>query len=167
MTRSRRLGAIHESTQSAKEMQHALAADKIMGLTELTAPGLIALAARMYTAAGLDGVGPPIMNLIISNVPGPPFPLYTAGSKLEAIYPMGPLLYGAGINITVFSYEGRIDVGFMVCRELVPEPWTLAEGIGVALEELLSEARDPQRARRLADADERAETDFRAEGDPS
>jgi len=170
-----RLGAIHESTQSAKEMQHALAADKIMGLTELTAPGLIALAARMYTAAGLDGVGPPIMNLIISNVPGPPFPLYTAGSKLEAIYPMGPLLYGAGVNITVFSYEGRIDVGFMVCRELVPEPWTLAEGIGVALEELLAEARDPQRARRLAEADERAATDFRAEidaptgaeGDPS
>jgi WS/DGAT/MGAT family acyltransferase len=152
-----RLGAI----------QHALAADKIMGLTELTAPGLIALAARMYTAAGLDGVGPPIMNLIISNVPGPPFPLYTAGSKLEAIYPMGPLLYGAGVNITVFSYEGRIDVGFMVCRELVPEPWTLAEGIGVALEELLAEARDPQRARCLADADDRAETDFRAGGDPS
>ena len=135
-----RLMAIHESTQGAKEMQHALAADKIMGLTELTAPGLINLAARMYTAAGLGQLTRPIMNLIISNVPGPPFPLYTAGAQLEAIYPMGPLLYGTGLNITVFSYTGSIDFGFMVCRELVPDPWSLAEGIGLALDELLEAA---------------------------
>jgi diacylglycerol O-acyltransferase len=136
-----RLGAIHESTQSAKEMQQALAADKIMGLTEVTAPGLIALAARMYTLAGLDGRTPPVMNLIISNVPGPPFPLYVAGARVEAVYPMGPLLYGTGVNITVFSYTGSIDFGFMVCRELVPDHWVLAEGIAVAADELLAAAR--------------------------
>ena len=142
-----RLLAIHESTQSAKEMQQALAADKIMGLTELAAPGLINLAARMYTLAGLDSLTPPIMNLIISNVPGPPFPLYTAGARIEAVYPMGPLLYGTGINITVFSYTGTIDFGFMVCRELVRDHWSLAEGIPLALDELLSAARE-----RTADA---------------
>jgi WS/DGAT/MGAT family acyltransferase len=136
-----RLGAIHESTQSAKEMQEALAADKIMGLTELTAPGLINLAARMYTLAGLDTLTPPIMNLIISNVPGPPSPLYTAGARIEALYPMGPLLYGTGINITVFSYTGRIDFGFMVCRDLVDDHWSLADGIPLALAELLVAAR--------------------------
>ena len=142
-----RLGAIHESTQSAKEMQHALAADKIMGLTELTAPGLISLAARMYTAAGLDSLTPPIMNLIISNVPGPPFPLYVAGAPVEACYPMGPLLYGTGINITVFSYMGSIDFGFMVCPELVPDHWSLAEGIPIALDELLTAARSKSRSK--------------------
>jgi diacylglycerol O-acyltransferase len=136
-----RLHAIHESTQNAKEMQHALAADKIMGLTELAAPGLISLAARMYTAAGLGSLTPPIMNVIISNVPGPPFPLYVAGGRVEALYPMGPLLYGTGINITVFSYTGSIDFGFMVCRELVPHQWSLAEGIRVALDDLLAAAR--------------------------
>ena len=136
-----RLGAIHESTQGAKEMQQALAADKIMGLTELTAPGLISLAARMYTSAGLSSLTPPIMNLIISNVPGPPFPIYTAGAKVEALYTMGPLLYGTGINITVFSYAGSIDFGFMVCRELVDDHWTLPEGIPIALDELLTAAR--------------------------
>ena len=140
-----RLGAIHESTQSAKEMQQALAADKIMGLTELTAPGLINLAARMYTLAGLDALTPPIMNLIISNVPGPPFPLYTAGARIEALYPMGPLLYGTGVNITVFSYTGRIDFGFMVCRDLVDDHWSLADGIPLALAELLVAARAKSR----------------------
>ena len=139
-----RLGAIHESTQGAKEMQQALAADKIMGVTELATPGLIALAARMYTSAGLQTLTPPIMNLIISNVPGPPFPIYTAGARVESLYTMGPLLYGTGINITVFSYDGSIDFGFMVCRELVEDHWSLPEGIPLALAELLDAARSRQ-----------------------
>jgi len=131
-----RLLAINDSTKGAKEMQRALAADKIMGITEAAPPALVSLAARMYTAAQLDKRTPPIMNLIISNVPGPPFPLYCAGAEIEALYPMGPLLYGTGVNVTVFSYRDRVDFGFMVCREAVPDPWFLAEGIPLALEEL-------------------------------
>lgn len=131
-----RLMAIHDSTQGAKEMQRAMAAEKIMGISEAAAPMLIELAARMYTAAGLDARTPPPMNLIISNVPGPPFPLYTAGAQVTAMYPMGPLLFGTGINITVFSYLDSIDFGFMVDREAVPNPWLVAEGIPLALAEL-------------------------------
>jgi WS/DGAT/MGAT family acyltransferase len=136
-----RLLAIHASTQSAKEMQKAMAADRIMGISETAPPAMISLAARMYTAAGLDTRTPPIMNVIISNVPGPPFPIYCAGAKLESIYPMGPLLYGTGVNITVFSYLDHIDFGFMVDRDLVPEPWALADGVGGALDELLAAAK--------------------------
>jgi WS/DGAT/MGAT family acyltransferase len=136
-----RLMAIHESTQGAKEMQRALAADKIMGISETAPPALISLAARMYTAASLDTITPPIMNLIISNVPGPPFPIYSAGAKLEAIYPMGPLIYGTGINVTVFSYLEKIDFGFMVCRDVVPDPWFIADGVQIALDELLEAAK--------------------------
>jgi hypothetical protein len=76
------------------------------------------------------------MNLIISNVPGPPFPIYCAGAKIVSLYPMGPLLYGTGVNITVFSYEDHVDFGFMTCRDLVPEPWKLVEGIQEAMAEL-------------------------------
>ena len=137
-----RLMAIHDSTQSAKEMQRALAADRIMGISETAPPAMISLAARMYTLAGLDSLTPPIMNLIISNVPGPPFPIYCAGAKLEAIYPMGPLLYGTGVNVTVFSYIDKIDFGFMVCRDLVPDPWFLAEGVQAALDELVLAAKE-------------------------
>ncbi len=135
-----RLLSIHDSTKSAKEMQRALAADKIMGITETAPPALISLAARMYTAAQLDKRTPPIMNLIISNVPGPPFPLYVGGAEIQAMYPMGPLLYGTGINVTVFSYRDSIDFGFMVCREVVTDPWSLAEGIDLALAELVKAA---------------------------
>lgn len=136
-----RLLAINDSTKNAKEMQQALAAEKIMGLTEATPPALISLAARMYTAAQLDRRTPPIMNLIISNVPGPPFPLYVGGAEVESLYPMGPLIYGTGVNVTVFSYREVIDFGFMVCRD-VADGWAIAEGVEIALEELRVAARE-------------------------
>jgi diacylglycerol O-acyltransferase / wax synthase len=139
-----RLLAIHESTQGAKEMQKAMSAEKIMGLGETATPGLIALAARTYTAAGLDRATPPVMNLIISNVPGPPFDLYSAGARVEALYPMGPLLFGTGVNITVFSYGDAIDFGFMVCRDVIEDPWPLADEVVTSMGELVkaAEARD-------------------------
>jgi diacylglycerol O-acyltransferase len=52
------------------------------------------------------------------------------------MYPMGPLLYGGGLNITVLSYLDNMDFGFMACRETVRDPWFIAEGIPLALEEL-------------------------------
>ncbi len=135
-----RLMAIHHSTMGAKEMQRAMSAEKIMGMGEMATPGLISLAARTYTAAGLDRSAPPVMNLIISNVPGPPFELYTAGARVEALYPMGPLLFGTGVNITVISYRDSIDLGFMVCRDVIDDPWPLVDGVGPSLAELLDAA---------------------------
>lgn len=131
-----RLMSIHESTKSAKEMHKALAAHQIMGLTETTPPGLITLAARMYTSAGLASRTPPAASVVISNVPGPPFQLYLAGGPLEALYPMGPLLMGMSLNMTVFSILGSLDFGIMSCPDVVPEPDSIAAAIPVALEEL-------------------------------
>ena len=51
------------------------------------------------------------LNLIVSNVPGPPFDLFMAGAKVEAMYPMGPLLYGGGLNVTVLSSADRLNFG--------------------------------------------------------
>lgn len=131
-----RLLAIKQATSEAKEIGEALSADKIIGLTESTPPGLVGLAARMYTAMGLESRMPPPINVVISNIPGPPFPLYLAGARLEGLYPMGPLLLGTGLNITVVSYCDSIDFGFMCCPEMVPEPAAIAEGVPIALEEL-------------------------------
>ena len=131
-----RLAVIHDSTRSAKEMHRALAAHQIMGLTETSPPGLIGLAARMYTSSGLSSRTPPAATVVISNVPGPTFPLYLAGGRLEAIYPMGPLLMGMSLNITVFSFAGNLDVGFVTCPDVVSEPERLADALPAALEEL-------------------------------
>ena len=78
----------------------------------------------------------PVHNLVISNVPGPPFPLYFGGARLVAMNPLGPIFEGTGINITVLSYLDLMGFGFMADRELVPDVWDLAAGVNEALEEL-------------------------------
>lgn len=128
-----RLMTIHSSTSAAKEMREAMAVHQIMGVTETTPPGLIALAARMYTRNNLARFAPPASNVVISNVPGPDFPLYIAGGLVEAIYPMGPLLMGMSLNITVFSYRSHVDFGFMVCPSAVPDPYLIADRVEPAL----------------------------------
>ena len=78
----------------------------------------------------------PIHNLVVSNVPGPPFPLYLAGAELVAAYPMGPIMDGAGLNITVLSYRSHVDIGFLADASLVPDIWDVAAQVRPAFEEL-------------------------------
>ena len=68
------------------------------------------------------------MNVVVSNVPGPPVPLYAAGARVDAVYPMGPLFEGVGLNLTVLSNRGDLDFGVIACREMVPDVWSLATG---------------------------------------
>jgi hypothetical protein len=78
--------------------------------------------------------------LIVSNVPGPDFPIYFSGAKLVAGFPLGPVLEGAGINITVMSYRGVLNWGLIACRETVAGLWDIADAIPAALDELLEAA---------------------------
>jgi len=131
-----RLRTIHEVTKGAKEEHNAIGADMLQSLTEFAAPRLFGLAMRFYSSTKLADRGPVIHNLVISNVPGPPFPLYFAGAKLVSLFPMGPVFEGAGLNITVISYMDDIDIGLMVCRESVPDVWDMAADIEESLAEL-------------------------------
>jgi hypothetical protein len=92
---------------------------------------------RMYSRLRIaDRMNPPF-NLIISNVPGPAYPLYSAGARLEHFYPFSAISDGQGLNMTVQSYNGNLDFGFISCRELVPDLWSLTDYLHVAMDELL------------------------------
>jgi WS/DGAT/MGAT family acyltransferase len=136
-----RLRAIQHSTKGAKEEHKAIGAAMLQDWAEFAAPTTFSLAARFYTRMKLADKHRPIHNVIISNVPGPPFPLYLAGAELVAVYPMGPVFEGAGLNITVLSYMGWIDFGFNAAANLMPDVWDLADAVAPALAELVEAAK--------------------------
>ncbi len=142
-----RLQAISSSTHGAKAEHNAVGARMLTDWGEYAAPRTFAYASRLYSSLKVADRHRPVHNVVISNVPGPPFPLYLAGSKLVAAYPMGPLMEGAGLNITVLSYEDSIDFGFMVDPELVGDVWSLADHTASAFEELVAATASPARTR--------------------
>jgi WS/DGAT/MGAT family acyltransferase len=131
-----RLEIIRQSTEGAKEDHNAIGARTLTDWAEWAAPRTFGLAARLYSSMHLANQHRPIHNLVISNVPGPPFPLYLAGAELVAAYPMGPIMDGAGLNITVLSYRDHIDIGFLADADLVPDIWEVAAQVAPAFEEL-------------------------------
>jgi len=131
-----RLRVISESTTGAKEQEKAIGAETLMNWAEFAAPALAARAARLYSNMKLADRHRPLFNVTISNVPGPDFPLYSAGARMVAMYPMGPIMDGGGLNITVMSYMGKMCFGLVACREVIPEVWSIAEGLQSALDEL-------------------------------
>ncbi|WP_421120670.1 wax ester/triacylglycerol synthase family O-acyltransferase [Aquihabitans daechungensis] len=135
-----RIRAIQACTVGAKEEHKAVGADMLQNWAEYAAPNTFNLASRLYSSWGLADSHRPIHNVIISNVPGPNFSLFYAGAEMVAAYPMGPVMEGVGLNITVMSYRGSVDFGFMVDRELVPDVWDMADRVKPALEELQAAA---------------------------
>lgn len=79
----------------------------------------------------------PAYNLILSNVPGPQAQLYFLGCRMDSMFPLGPLLGNAGLNITVMSLNGELGVGIVSCPDLLPDLWGVADGFPEALKELL------------------------------
>jgi WS/DGAT/MGAT family acyltransferase len=131
-----RLRAINEVNKGAKEEHNAIGANFLQNWAEFAAPTTFSLAARLYSSLKFAERHPVVHNLVISNVPGPPFPLYFAGAQLVALYPLGPIFDGAGLNITVISYMNYVDWGFIADRDAVPDIWDLANDVPEALAEL-------------------------------
>ena len=126
-----RLDAVRATTEKLKRSEAALAVDTIMKVAEFLPPALIA---RGTSAAS----GP--ANMIVTNVRGPQFPLFTVGCRMLGLYPMVPLLPGGGLGIALFSYDGKLCWGFNGDYELIPDTASFVSDIRAAFEELRSEA---------------------------
>jgi diacylglycerol O-acyltransferase len=128
-----RLQATHESLLVMKERHRALPAALLQDANHFVPPAVFARAARLTFAFSTSRPGRPTWNLVISNVPGPQFPLYLAGAKLEANYPVSVITDGMGLNITVMSYMGSLDFGLVADRDQMPDLELVMEQLGAEL----------------------------------
>jgi diacylglycerol O-acyltransferase len=120
-----RLRVVHEAMRAAKEQHQALPATLLADVTQFAMPALAGQASRLAARLRLvERVNP--FNLFISNVPGPNVPLYYAGARLLAYYPLSAITDGQGLNMTVMSYQNQLFFGLTACRELVPDVDRLA-----------------------------------------
>ena len=130
-----RLRLTHEALRVAKERHKALPAELLVDATQFIPPAVFSRAARVTFS--LAATRSPVWNLVVSNVPGPQFPLYCAGAKLLANYPVSVITDGMGLNITVMSYLGHLDFGIVADREQMRDVWKLIGWLDDSMRELL------------------------------
>jgi len=130
-----RLKAIAEANSVAKQHSSAIGASLLQDWSQFAAPAVFGIAMRLYARTRLTE-SMPVHNLVVSNVPGPQVPLYLLGCEVKAMYPLGPIFHGSGLNITVMSLSGKLDVGLISCPDLLPDLWEMADDFAVAMEEL-------------------------------
>ena len=126
----------HEALDGMKERHLAVPAGLLQDANNFIPPAVFARAARLTFRLATSRPGRPTWNLVVSNVPGAQFPLYCAGGRLVANYPVSVITDGMGLNITVMSYCGSLDFGIVSDREQMPDVQKLIGWLGEALEEL-------------------------------
>jgi diacylglycerol O-acyltransferase len=132
----RRVERISDVMRSAKDRHRATPATLMQDANEFIPPALLARASRVvFGLAVRDPLAPPV-NVVISNVPGSPTPLFLAGAKLEAQYPVSLIMDGVGLNLTAFSYRDALDLGVVCDRDLVPDAWPVIDHVRAELTEL-------------------------------
>ncbi|MFI6902572.1 wax ester/triacylglycerol synthase family O-acyltransferase [Nonomuraea sp. NPDC050394] len=136
--RHARLHATRSMMRAAKRRFAAASSSWLHELCSLLPPPVTRLASPAIFR--LAAVACPPINLIISNVPGPRFPLYLCGARVLSYYPISVLTdLSGGVNITCFSYDGMLDFGVVACPERLDDVWSLPRHLRAALDELLDE----------------------------
>jgi hypothetical protein len=104
----------------------------MVALTGFAPPTIHSAAARL--AAGFTKR---LFNVVVTNVPGPQFPLYAAGAQMLECYPVVPIAKGQGVSIGLTSYNGGVYYGLNADRDTMPDVDVLAQCIEESLAELL------------------------------
>jgi len=136
-----RLRLVQEAMGNLKQSKQALGAEVIAGLTDFAPPTLLAQASRLNFSTRL-------FNLIVTNVPGPQFPLYLLGREMEEIVPIAFLPENHALAIAIMSYNGKVDFGLLADYDAMPD----LEDFGVMLEDSLAELLKAARKRSRATA---------------
>ncbi len=131
-----RLLTIAESGTCAKEHNGSLGPALLVDLAAMISRGMFGWMLGLMSRTPLTRAH--IHNVIISNVAGPSDTLYSCGAEVTALFPLGPIFHGSGLNVTVMSMGGTLNVGLISCPQLVDDLWGLAERFEAVLGELLS-----------------------------
>ncbi|MQA26767.1 MAG: wax ester/triacylglycerol synthase family O-acyltransferase [Micromonosporaceae bacterium] len=126
-----RLIEISGSMRRGKQFYAGMSQSQI---TALSAIPIVSLA--LTPIPGMLRIAPPPFNLIISNVPGPPRPLYFNGARMQGVYPVSVPYEGQALNITVTSYAGSLEFGLVGCRRSVPHLQRMLGHLETALADL-------------------------------
>ncbi len=133
-----RLRATHRTAAAAKDEHAIFGGETLQQWAEIADPNIFSWLSDLYAGSGIADRHRPAINVMLSNVPGPPFPLFLAGCELVRAYPMGQIIEGVGLNITVMSYCDSVDFGFMASANLLPDVAVLARAVEPAFAELLA-----------------------------
>ena len=128
-----RLGIVRAEMEGLKESKQALGAEVIAGLQDFAPPTILAQASRVNFSTRL-------FNLIVTNVPGPQFPLYLLGREMEEIVPIAFLPDNHALAIAIMSYNGKLDFGLLADYDAMPDVEAMAQHLEESLAELLDAA---------------------------
>ncbi|MFN6934874.1 MAG: WS/DGAT/MGAT family O-acyltransferase [Tsuneonella sp.] len=137
-----RLKFCHDRTINSKAMTEAVGARNMTEASKVSPALWMSLGAQLYTRLGLANRGmAPMFSTVVTNVPGPPVPIYSTGARLESMFGLLCLTDGMGLGHTVQSYCDEATVTFTACRELMPDPDFYAQCIEESFEELRDAAK--------------------------
>jgi hypothetical protein len=125
----RRLRTIRAATSAAKSTGGRGKSLLPMDFPTIGLPWIAHGLASLYGRSGLTSVAPPIANVVVSNVPGPPVPLYFAGARVAQYWPLSIVQQGLGVNITVESYAGALGFGVTTARDAMRDPRQFARAL--------------------------------------
>jgi len=152
-----RLRQVQEGMGNLKQSKQALGAEVIAGLTDFAPPTLLAQASRLNFSTRL-------FNLIVTNVPGPQFPLYLLGREMLEIVPIAFLPENHALAIAIMSYNGKVDFGLLGDYDAMGDIEEFGEMLEDALAELLKEARKRTKAAAKANAKSNGVKKSRSDG---
>jgi WS/DGAT/MGAT family acyltransferase len=140
----RRLHAICNSAGAVKAMVQRARGVMPTDFPSIAVPWALQGLAALYERSHVTAVMPPLANVVISNIAGPPMPLYAAGARMRTYWPMSIVEHGVGLNITMMSYAGAMDIGFTTARSAVPDARELAHALAASFDELIRKSRMPK-----------------------